>query len=111
MRRALGPQYDQILMFPPVVEDWVGLEHPARFIREVVGRLDLRALGFATRESAEGGEYFPAACLLAVWLYGYFRKIRSTRELERSCANDLGFIWLIGLRTPDHNTLWNFYHQ
>lgn len=109
MRRAIRADYDQVYLLPPSLEDWVGAEHPARFIREFVDALDLKALSFAVHESPEGGEYFTSDLLLKVWLYGYFRKLRSTRLIESGCRNEVGLIWLCGTRAPDHNTLWRFF--
>jgi transposase len=109
MRRAIRADYEQVYLLPPSLEDWIGPEHPARFVREFVDSLDMRALGFAGHESPEGGEYFASELLLKVWLYGYFRKLRSTRILERGCREEIGLIWLCGRRAPDHNTLWRFF--
>ena len=44
-------------MFPAAVEGWVGADHPARFIREVVEQLDLEELG----RWGEGGRAGSAA--------------------------------------------------
>jgi transposase len=109
MREVIRAEYDQVFLLPPCVEDWIGPEHPARFIREFVRGQDLRALELDYARSIEGGSYYDPAMLLAVWLYGYVRKIRSTRGLEQACRNDLGFVWLCGGQTPDHNTLWRFF--
>jgi transposase len=57
----------------------------------------------------EGGECYASELLLSVWLYGYWRKVRTTRKLEDACANDLGFIWLSGNHRPDHHALWRFW--
>jgi transposase len=64
---------------------------------------------FAAHESPEGGEYFTSELLLKVWLYGYFKRLRSTRLLESGCRNEVGLIWLCGTQAPDHNTLWRFF--
>ena len=109
MRRAIRADYQQVYLLPPSLEDWIGREHPARFLREFVDALDLQALGFASHDSAEGGEYFTNELLLKVWLYGYFKKLRSTRLLESGCRNEVGLIWLCGTHVPDHNTLWRFF--
>src|SRR6187431_3202174 len=96
MRNILRADYDQMLLLPASVEDWIGAQHPARFIREVVAQTPLAELGVQPPNEVEGGTCFGAELLLGVWLYGYFRKIRSTRALESACREDLGFVWLSG---------------
>lgn len=111
MRRVLAADYDQMMLLAPSVEDWIGPRHPARFIREFVAALDLRALGLDTLERIEGGTAYEPALLLQAWLYGYLRKIRSTRAMESACREEMGFVWLTGNHQPDHNALWRFWHE
>lgn len=111
MRQVLAADYEQIHLLPASVEDWLGAEHPARFIREFVRSLDLKALGLDTLKRDEGGTSYEPALLLSVWLYGYLRRVRSTRALERACHDDIGFIWLSGNHRPDHNALWRFWDR
>lgn len=109
MSREICVEHDQLLMFPPSVDDWVGRDHPARFVRDFVDSLDLESLGFRVRETPIGRPHYGAALLLEVWLYGYLNTIRSSRKLERGCREHMGLIWLTGMRPPDHNTLWRFW--
>lgn len=109
MRRILRADFGQVHLLPPALEDWVPADHPARFVRAFVEAQDLAELGFAEPNSEEGGVCYAPELLLSVWIYGYWRKIRSTRKLEDACTNDLGFIWLSGLHRPDHNALWRFW--
>lgn len=108
MGREIRPDFEQALLFPPLIEDWVSKDHPARFIRAFVQSLDLAELGIKV-PSGPGGSFYSLETLLAIWLYGYFEKIRSSRALERACMNMVGFIWLTGNRPPDHNTIWRFW--
>jgi len=109
MKREIRAEYDQMLLFPPSVEDWIGEEHGARFIRDFVDSLDLRKLGFAVPASEVGGSFYAPDLLLKVWLYGYMHGIRSMRRLERACREHMGLIWLTGRKVPDHNSLWRFF--
>jgi transposase len=111
MTQPIAPDYGQQFLFPPALEDWVATDHPARFLREFVDQLDLAALGFAMPTAVEGRPPYAPSLLLKIWLYGYFQRIRSTRKLEAACRDQLPLLWLSGLITPDHNSLWRFWRD
>jgi transposase len=113
--KAIEARYDEMYLFPPAVEDWVGVNHPSRFIREVVEALDLEQAGFAGEETESAGElgrpHYGNRLLLGAWIYGYMNQIRSSRKLERACREHVSLIWLLGRQEPDHNTLWRFWKR
>jgi len=98
-------------LFPPALEDWVGGDHPVRFLREFVDQLDLGQLGFEVPTAREGRPPYHPNLLLKIWLYGYFFKLRSTRKLETACGEVVPLMWLAGLQAPDHNSLWRFWRD
>lgn len=109
MKREIRADYSQTFLLPPSLEDWVGADHPARFIRDFVESLDFEVLGFHQPLSNTGRPPYSNELLLCVWLFGYLQKIRSSRGLERACREHLSLLWLTGMNSPDHNTLWRFY--
>lgn len=116
MSREIRPDYETQYLFPRCLEEWVGPDHPARFVREFVDALDLNALGLTDEQQArrgdpEGRPHYAVDLLLKIWLYGYMYRIRSSRSLERGCRDTLPLVWLAGTLEPDHNTLWRFWHR
>ncbi len=113
MSHEIRPDYQTQYLFPPSLEDWVGPDDPARFIREFVRQLDLSSLegdAQAVRnDDSNGRPHYALDLLLSVWLYGYYNGITSARKLERACRKELPLIWLAGRYEPDHNTLWRFW--
>jgi transposase len=113
MSREIRADYETQYLFPRSLEEWVGPEDPARFIREFVRALDLRGIAEEAEtpavDNAMGRPHYAFELLLSVWLYAYVNGLRSSREVERACGSLLPMMWLAGTHRPDHNTLWRFW--
>lgn len=101
----------QSFLFPPSLDDLVSADDPARFLDQLLSTMDLRSRGFVDPpRHAPGQPAWSVELLLRVWLYSYFRKIRSLRQMELACAERVPMMWLTGMLRPDHNALHRFFH-
>lgn len=107
-----GVDRDQVVLFPPTLDEFVSAEHPVRVIDAFVSGLDMAALGFQRASPAEEGRpaYDPRD-LLRLSIYGYLNRTRSSRRLERETHRNLEVMWLMRLLKPDHKTIAEFRRQ
>jgi transposase len=71
-------------------------------ILAAVDTMDLRRFREAYRLGAAGRPPYDPAVMVSLLLYAYARGIRSSRQIERGCWEDVAFKVITGLRTPDH---------
>jgi len=104
-----GTHRDQMVMFPELLDEYVGEENPVRFIDAFVDSLDLQALRFKRAIPKETGRppYDPGV-LLKLYVYGYLNRIRSSRKLEKEAHRNVELMWLLGKLTPDFKTIADF---
>src|SRR5512132_1367982 len=99
---------DQPFLLPPDLRDWLPEGHLAWFVLDVVDQLDLAPFYRQHRADGHGHPAYDPRTLLGVLLYGYCVGVRSSRQLERRCHEDLAFRVLAGNQTPDHVTIARF---
>ena len=82
-------------------------DDPVRLLNVVAERMDYRAVEAAY--SRYGRIEYPAKILTKILVYGYMRKIISTRKIEQACKENICFMYLLeGRKAPDHNTISRF---
>src|SRR5918994_1696209 len=90
-------------LLPPSLDEWLPERHLARFVVEVIERLDLRALVKAYRGS--GSASYHPSMLLGLWVYGYATGVFSSRRLERATYDSVAFRFIAANDHPDHDTI------
>lgn len=100
--------YNQGMLFPMYIDEFISEDHPARFISEFIDEVDIEKLGIKISKNERGRPSYEEKMLLKIWIYGYYRDIRSTRKLEVACKEQIPLLWISGMRYPDHSTLGNF---
>jgi len=104
----LRAERDQPFLLPPDLRDWLPGGHLAWFILDVSDQVDLAPFYRAHRTDGHGRPAYDPKTLLGVLLYGYRLGVRSSRQIERRCHEDVAFRVLAGNATPDHVTIARF---
>jgi transposase len=98
----------QPFLLPPSLEDWLPPDHLARFVIDVVAQLDLAAFYRRHRVDGWGRAAYDPTMMVALLLYAYCTGVRSSREIERRCTEDIAFRFIAANRCPDHATVARF---
>lgn len=93
-------------LLPLDLNDLVAADHPVRAVSAVLDKVDIRPI---VKQYRPGGtsSYHPRM-LLKVMVYGYINNIYSSRKIEEAVRQNINFMWLAGMRKPDHNTINRF---
>lgn len=96
----------QAFLLPPSFDELIDANHPVRVVNDVVERLDLKLL--ENQYKGGGSSSYHPKMMLKIMVYSYLRNIYSSRKMEAAVRENIHFMWLSGMQTPDHNTINNF---
>jgi len=100
--------FEQPMMFPASVLDFVPADHVAHFVRNLVTEeLDLGSILDQYRESRGYPPYDPRM-MTALILYAYTQGVYSSRRIARACEQRVDFMAVTGMQAPDHRTVSDF---
>jgi transposase len=109
MPHIRGAAREEVLLFPPSLDEYITDDNPVRFIDAFVDQLDLQDLGFTRAvASALGRPAYHPGDLLKLYIYGYLNRLRSSRLLEREAHRNVEVMWLLKKLTPDFKTIADF---
>ena len=91
------------------MRDWLPAGHPALFVAELVGELDLSGFVEGYRSTPDRGRpaYHPEV-MVGIVLYASMTAVMSSRRIERLLATDVGFRVVAANERPDHGTICRF---
>src|SRR3954453_20898322 len=104
----LGCDRDQVFLLTPSVDDWLPVDHFARFVISAIEEMDLAAFYADYRADGHGRPAHDPAMMVALLVYAYARGQRSSRVIERGCVEDIAFRVIAANRAPDHCTIARF---
>ena len=104
-----GFNTNQYSLFPVSFDEMVEEDNPVRGICAIVDSMDETKLTFIHSQTKRTGRppYNPV-CMFKIYLYCYYNKIRSSRNVEKECKRNIELMWLTGGLAPDHKTIADF---
>lgn len=97
---------NQLMLLPPDIGSLIPDKHIVRVVDKVINQLQLSPL-FNTYKGGGTSSYSPRM-MLKVITYAYIEKIYTTRRIEKALRENVNFMWISGMSTPDHGTIHNF---
>ena len=91
------------LLLPPCLGDYLPQNHPSRVVGAIIDRLDISEI----ESGYKGGgtsSYHPRM-LLKVIVYAYLNNVYSGRQMEKLLVENIAYMWLSGMQTPDFRTI------
>lgn len=98
---------EQAALLPASKRDYLGDDHLASFLLDVLPTLELQPILDAYPEDRGQPPYDPRM-LTVLLVYAYSQGLSSSRQIERRCREDLAFMYLTGDARPDHDTICAF---
>ena len=97
---------NQQLLLPPDLRQWLGEDHLALYVSDVVESLDLSEIMKQYDEGEQRGRppYHPAL-MIKLLIYGYCTGRMSSRKLEQATYDDVAFRVLSCNQQPDHDSI------
>jgi transposase len=97
---------ETLFLMPPSVDDWVPEDHLARFVVDIVSRLDLSAI--KNSYAGRGSDAYPSNIMVALLFYAYATGVFSSRKIERATYDSVAFRYIAVNTHPDHDTIASF---
>ena len=96
----------QPMLLPPSLDELIAADHPVRIVNQVLDKIDIDPL--LKKYSGGGSSSFHPRMLLKVLVFAYINNNYSSRRIEAALKENIYYMWLSGMNTPDHNTINRF---
>lgn len=105
--RAYAPEQPYLL--PPAPRDWLGDDHLAIFVLDLVRELDLGDIDAQLQaKDARGERPYSPVMMTALLVYAYSVGVFSSRRIERATVEDIAFRFIAGGQHPHFTTINQF---
>lgn len=106
MQHFISANREQTMLMPYDLCSWLPEDHLARFVVDIVDRLDFRYI--YNQYKGCGSSPYDPKMLLSLLFYGYSTGVFSSRKIEKATYDSVAFRFIAGNHHPDHDTISSF---
>ena len=108
MAKIIHKFYNQndSLLLPPSLGELISSSHPVRIVNDILDKFDISDIE-STYKGGGTSSYHPRM-LLKVVVYAYLCNVYSGRQMEKLLCENIHFMWLSGMNSPDFRTINRF---
>jgi transposase len=101
-------QPDQLFLMPPSLREWLGEDHLAYFVSDLVDDLNLSEIEAVYEDEERGQPPYHPRMMVKVLIYAYCNGVFASRRIQKRLVEDVAFRVLAAGNTPDFRTLSDF---
>lgn len=99
---------DQQFLMPPDMREWIPAGHPVLWVVDVVMELDTSELHRQRKTGGVGRQGYDPVMMLTLLIWAWSQGQRSSRQIERLCAQDVIYRYICAGNLPDHTSIARF---
>lgn len=99
---------DQLFLMPPSLREWLGEDHLAYFVSDLVDDLNLSEIEAVYEDEERGQPPYHPRMMVKVLIYAYCIGVFTSRGIQKRLIEDVAFRVLAAGNTPDFRTLSDF---
>ena len=104
--KSASLEFDHRQLFPSNVFDLLSDDHDCYLFKDLLKQLDTSVI--ESQYSYKGQHAYHPNQIVSILIYGYSHGVFSSRELEKRCNEDLGFMYIAGMNCPNFRVLSDF---
>lgn len=97
---------NQIALMPARYDEKIPSDHLVRVVNQAIEDLKLDPL--LHQYTGGGTSSYHPKMMLKILIYGYCKKIYTSRRIAAAVRENIHFMWIAGENTPDHRTINDF---
>lgn len=94
---------NQMSLMPQSLDEKIPADHLVRKVNDAIENIDTELL--VSQYVGGGTSSYHPKMLLKILVYGYSKKVYTSRKIAAACEENIHFMWLAGGSTPDFRTI------